>query len=638
MEGRLSTNTSRKLALLFLVVVAPPAITLVWLGLQLLDQDRSLWAQRELESLQVATQSISRSLEQSLAEAERISETPLPEGMVRFTLSPFGMTVEPAGRVLWLPVTPRLEEADEHQFIEAEKLEFQGGTELALLTYRQMTQSAISAVRAGALLRLARVHRRAERWNDSLAAYRQLSKIDGIAIDGMPADLLARRAICFLLVESGRKTELDQEAALMETDFLSGRWILDQPAWELTSQQLEEWRNYRLIPPAESREFSAIADWLWSEGKQNPENLFLESSRRLIIGEMTLVLHETEAGVSVIVISPLVLFKWMEKALRGGAGDGDRLSLLTPAGQLLAGPQLPSGSAAVNRRASETGLPWTLVLSPGDSSPRAQELAERRRLLSLGLLAIVFLLAGGSYFLYRVIRRELAIARLQTEFVSAVSHEFRTPLASLRHVTELMQEDDNLPPERRKLFYEAIGRNTERLHHLVESLLDFARMEGKRKPYDLQPLDAGEFAAQVVADFRKDVEPRGFIVDLDVADPGPFPLRADADSLANALWNLLDNAVKYSPDVRNICVSVRRHPKGLAIAVRDYGLGILPREQKEVFRQFVRGQKVSRMGIKGTGLGLAMVNHIVRAHGGTIELESKEGVGSTFRMVLPTRV
>ena len=130
---RLSTNSSRKLAFLFLGVVAPPAVTLVWLGLQLLDQDRSLWAQRELESRQTAAESVIRSLEQALTEAERMTETPLPEGTVRFTLSSGGVTVEPAGRVLWFPDSAKLEEAETRQFEEAEKLEYQGREERALL-------------------------------------------------------------------------------------------------------------------------------------------------------------------------------------------------------------------------------------------------------------------------------------------------------------------------------------------------------------------------------------------------------------------------------------------------------------------------------------------------------------------------
>jgi signal transduction histidine kinase len=411
--------------------------------------------------------------------------------------------------------------------------------------------------------------------------------------------------------------------------------MLDQPAWELTARQLEQWIGHALPVSTESKAFSAVADWLWDEWQRNPAERLPLSSRRLVVEEHTLLWRAAGAEALVIAISPSVLDTWMEKAFRGDPDPGDRLSLLSVSGQLLAGPQPPSGPARVTRAASETGLPWTLVLSPGDSSRQSREFANRRRLLSLGLVAIVLLLAGSSYLLWRVIQRELAVARLQSDFVSAVSHEFRTPLASMRHVTELMQEDDDLPPERRRSFYAALGRSTERLHRLVESLLDFSRMEGGKKPYDLQPVDAGEFARDVVAEFRKEVGPRGFTVDLDVEASGALPLRADAASLTNALWNLLDNAVKYSPEGRNIRVSVHRHPAGVAISVQDDGLGIPRREQKEIFRRFVRGEKTSRLGIKGTGLGLAMVAHIVRAHGGTIELESDEGAGSTFRLVLP---
>jgi signal transduction histidine kinase len=226
--------------------------------------------------------------------------------------------------------------------------------------------------------------------------------------------------------------------------------------------------------------------------------------------------------------------------------------------------------------------------------------------------------------------------------ITAVSHEFRTPLTSLRHVTELLEEDDDLPRDQRRSFYQALGRNTERLHRLVESLLDFARMEGGRKPYDLRPVDAGALAAQVVEDFRKEVGPRGFTVDLDVEAAGALRLHADAESLTFALWNLLDNAVKYSPEGRAVLVSVSRypaggHPEGVAFSVRDHGLGIPRHERKEIFRRFVRGEKARKLGIKGTGLGLAMVSHIVDAHGGTIHLESQEGIGSTFRVVLPER-
>jgi two-component system, OmpR family, phosphate regulon sensor histidine kinase PhoR len=150
-------------------------------------------------------------------------------------------------------------------------------------------------------------------------------------------------------------------------------------------------------------------------------------------------------------------------------------------------------------------------------------------------------------------------------------------------------------------------------------------------------MDAAEFAARVVAEFRKEVETRGISVELEVEPAASLAVRADASSLSNALWNLLDNAVKYSPDRHTVRVSVGRHPSGVAIAVQDKGIGIPQSERGEIFRRFVRGEQAARLGIKGTGLGLAMVSHIVQAHAGAIELDSVEGEGSTFRMVLPER-
>ena len=111
--------------------------------------------------------------------------------------------------------------------------------------------------------------------------------------------------------------------------------------------------------------------------------------------------------------------------------------------------------------------------------------------------------------------------------------------------------------------------------------------------------------------------------------------RADADALGHALWNLLDNAVKYSPAPHSVCVSVRRRGGDIAISVADQGFGIPVSERQNVFRKFVRGSDTQRRGIKGTGLGLAIVSHIVAAHRGRVELDSEEGRGSTFTIVLP---
>ena len=630
---RLWRGRSRSLALLLLGVAVPPAATLVWLGWLLLQQDRALLAQRDFERRQVAVQTAVRSLELSLAAAERVVLAgAVPEGMVRLVLSTERVDAQPADRVLWLPARRRAELDDDRRFADAERLEFQGSVDRALIIYEAAARSPKPEVRAGALLRLARVRRSQTRWDEALSAYRSLSTIHDVAIAGAPADLQARRASCEVLQASNRTQELEREARALEVDLLTGRWALDRAAWELTAADIERWTGRPVPVTADRRMFSTVAAML-SAGHP-PES----RARRLSVvdGISVTVLWRADGGrAAALAISPTVLHAWVSGALDDGPRAGAQLSLLGSTGELLAGPAIKPGALVVKASASETGLPWTIVLGHGDSSSASADLAGRQRLLSAGLAAILLLLVGGSYFLWRVMQRELAVARLQTDFVSAVSHEFRTPLTSLRHVAELLEEDDDMPLARRRTFYEALGRNTERLHRLVESLLDFARMESHRKPYNLQPMDVTALVADVVAEFQKEVAGRGFTIALAIEPPAPARLRADALSLNNALWNLLDNAVKYSPHTRSIHVAVHQRPRGIAISVRDMGLGVPTRERKEIFGRFVRGETASRLGIKGTGLGLAMVSHIVEAHGGTIELASEEGVGSTFTIVLP---
>jgi len=248
-------------------------------------------------------------------------------------------------------------------------------------------------------------------------------------------------------------------------------------------------------------------------------------------------------------------------------------------------------------------------------------------------VTLAVLVVAGSYLIARGVSRELAAARLQSGFVSAVSHEFRTPLTSLHQFTEILVEDDDLPVAERRSFYEALARATRRLTRLVESLLDFGRMEAGARPYRLEPLDAAQFAAAVAAEFRQEVSAQGFLIECHTP-AGAVPVRADKEALAQALWNLLDNAVKYSGDSRTVRLEVERNEE-VIIRVRDQGLGIPVSEQKQVLRKFVRGSAAKVRGIKGTGIGLTIVRHIVEAHGGRLALESQPGKGSTFTILLP---
>jgi signal transduction histidine kinase len=255
----------------------------------------------------------------------------------------------------------------------------------------------------------------------------------------------------------------------------------------------------------------------------------------------------------------------MASALAAVSNPGIRVSLEDAEGALAWGAAL-TDPATVVKPGRETGLPWTMRVAIVDAES-ARTASLRRNLAIAGFLLVVLVIAAASYFVFRSVHRELSVARLQSDFVAAVSHEFRTPLTALRHFAEFLEgggpESDRLPD-----YYRAIGKESRRLQGMVESLLDFGRMEAGRRTYQMDEINAGEFAHRVVDEFRDHAGFAGHRLDLR-APQEPLPIEADHEALTLALRNLLDKAVKYSPESSEVCISVQRQNGSARIAVTD---------------------------------------------------------------------
>ena len=197
---------------------------------------------------------------------------------------------------------------------------------------------------------------------------------------------------------------------------------------------------------------------------------------------------------------------------------------------------------------------------------------------------LLLLLGGSAYFTLRGVTRELAVARLQSDFVAAVSHEFRTPLASLRHLSDMLSKGRVSDAEQRQHCYEFLSRESERLEKLVEGLLDFGRLEAGAHRYRFERLDITDLVRELVGQFQENMTPRGYRIELSVEMQSASVL-ADREALSRAIWNLLDNAVKYSPGSDTIWVVLAPEGDSAVIRVRDRGLGIPLSEQKEIFRK-----------------------------------------------------
>ena len=218
---------------------------------------------------------------------------------------------------------------------------------------------------------------------------------------------------------------------------------------------------------------------------------------------------------------------------------------------------------------------------------------------------------------------------MQSEFVATVSHEFRSPLTGIRQLAEMLLVGRGAnDPVRRHHYYELICRESERLSRLVENTLDFARIEDGRKQYRFEPIRTAEWLAGLAAIAS---QRRPLTTDL----PEDLPLvTGDREALSSAVLNLLDNAIKYSPDASVVRMSANRAGDWVSIEVQDEGAGIPLEEQQHIFDRFYRGANANGGPARGVGLGLALVKKIADAHGARLELRSKPGQGSTFTFSL----
>ena len=250
------------------------------------------------------------------------------------------------------------------------------------------------------------------------------------------------------------------------------------------------------------------------------------------------------------------------------------------------------------------------------------------------MIATLTFVWGASYFMARAIRHEAAVSRLRTDFVAAVSHEFRSPLTAVRQMAEMLDADRVPTDERRHTYYGMLALEAARLQQLVETLLNFGRMEAGAERFRFSEVDAAALVREVVDDLVPHARALGKAIEIDGTD-AEVRIRADRGALSVALRNLIDNAIKYSPGQPTVWVRWRRDRDRAALCVVDRGVGIPRHEHRTIFGKFVRGRAAIDANIRGTGVGLAIVQQIVLAHDGEISLESEPGHGSTFTVLLP---
>lgn len=685
-----SGNVRRRIVALFLLGVAVPSGLLGYLALRGVRNDQALFELEQRDTLQQASETVLESFEARITEiANRAlgSETPVrDEPLLDATFSlksdgAFdGLISSPAvyrqSVTEWQQDDDSLSASDEVALGEAREAELRNGDlhSAADLYLALLTRSESMRGQAEALIGLARVYRKQGRVDAAAESYSRLVADFGYVRSsaGIPNGVVGRLELLSLYEEAADtsaaagelanvlRSLLGAEHALSETEY---RYVSDRArkaaarlmdgvaGARLSSNQLHslrEWLARERIERERSRRVRAFVASVTTEPYLFRD--LLDRSRALgpqgatvqaeggtysvyLTGEAS-----QNAGLAAGFVGLLLdqdgLAELAEEAARSVA-DGRRLrwGLRDEISDArIASSDDLTGAPVVTMAFPGRFPPLTLELSPPSSDSIESFFSSPRSVYLYAFLLVVGLLTGGLALTVRTMSHQLELARMQSNFVSTVSHELKSPVTAIRQLSEMLQADRVPTDSRRRRYFDSLVELSERLTMLIDHVLDFARMDAGHTELDLIEVDLIGFVEDLVA--RERVRVLDFDIQLELKAPLPR-VTLDADLIALAVSNLIDNAVKFSGDSSEIVVRAAAEEETALISVQDFGIGLEPVELGRIFERFYRGSEALTRAVKGAGLGLTLVKQIVEAHRGSIEVSSVPGAGSTFALRLP---
>jgi signal transduction histidine kinase len=300
----------------------------------------------------------------------------------------------------------------------------------------------------------------------------------------------------------------------------------------------------------------------------------------------------------------------------------------------LAPPDVDTPDAFVTLPAGE-GMPgWRLALSLADRNFFDAATGRQSAVYLWTAIWVVVGMGVLTVIAVRLVRRQMTLARLKNDLAATVSHELKTPLSSMRVLVETLLDSDKLDERKTREYLQLIAQENERLGRLIQNFLTFSRMERKKHAFHFSEVPAHQIAEAAVESVRARFDAPGCRLEAEIGANLPSVM-ADQDALETALVNLLENAYKYSAEIKHIVLHVRAENGSVMFSVKDNGIGIAPRDRRRIFQPFHQvDQRLSRRG-SGCGLGLSIVQFITTAHHGSVCVESQPGCGSTFTLCLP---
>ena len=511
---------ARRLVWWFIAATLVPAVGTGALGWWIVVQDRALEGQRAQLRRDQAVELAAVALQRTLAELDDRLTSAAASSAEAAKIEPgsvilvFGsqQLVEHAG--LPLPFYPALPEppASDDRFVRADALEFRDRDWAgAIRALEPLNTSSDHALAANALIRVARNEQKLGQSERALQTFDALFALNDVRVDGWPAGLRARQGRALLWAAAGRSDDLRREAAALAEDVRNGRWRIDRPQYQFAMAQVQDWLGDANQPDGADSEQLALAraaDAAWYERQlaEQPDSIVRSRQTRWTGDRSVLVLTRSSAHrIAMLLAGPQFLERaWRGPLVRAGSPDVDFALSDADGRPVLGSLAAPLADQSV-RTTSATQLPWTVHAIGARRSAGGLGLSGPAQLMLIAVAIMTVVVIAGGYVINRAVAREIAVARLQSDFVTAVSHEFRTPLTTLRHLSELLVQGRVSSEARRRQFYDTLLRESGRLHRLVEGLLNFARLEASELEYQFETIDLHAFLDATIAEVELEV-------------------------------------------------------------------------------------------------------------------------------------